>query len=176
MLPHVPVRPISGRLSRCGHSRLLYGLTLVLAIWVLSPRPLPAQSPDSGPDCNLAEKRYDNPFADHSGWRMRRYQWHAFYAVASIATAEGIHRATRLPRWASAVTATVALGLIPHIRNGLVLRRYPINTLDWGFDLFNRAAPIFVWSGRQSDDWKARTLAATGYVAGYAALACYSSP
>ena len=43
---------------------------------------------------------------------MPRYQWHAFYAVASIAAAEGIHRVTHMPRWASAVTATVALGIV----------------------------------------------------------------
>src|SRR5437868_10836757 len=97
---------------------------------------LPAQSPRRAVDCNLAERRYDNPFADHSGWSMRRYEWHAFYATSSIIAAEGIHRATHLPRWASAVTATIALGILPHIRSGLMLKRYPINAKDWSFDLF----------------------------------------
>lgn len=107
---------------------------------------------------------------------MRRYQWHAFYAAASTATAEGIHRLTHLPRWASAVTATVALGVIPHVRSGLLIKRYPINPPDWGFDLFNRSAPVFVWSGQRGGTWQSEALSATAYVAGYAALACYASP
>jgi len=107
---------------------------------------------------------------------MRRYQWHAFYAALSTATAEVIHRTTHLPRWASAVTATVGLGLVPHIRGGLFDRRYPINPADWGFDLFDRAAPIFVWSGASGGTVRSQTLAATPFLVGYAALACYASP
>jgi len=163
MLRQVPARAIS-RLTR-----LIAGL-------IVTASAMPAQASRHGPDCNLAEKRFDNPFADHSGWLMRRYQWHAFYAVASTATAEGIHRVTHLPRWASAVTATVGLGVLPHIRSGLLVRRYPINPPDWGFDLFNRAAPLFVWSGLRGGTWQSQALAATTYAAGYAALACYASP
>jgi hypothetical protein len=107
---------------------------------------------------------------------MRRYQWHAFYATLSTATAEVIHRTTHLPRWASAVTATVGLGLVPHIRGGLLDRRYPIDPADWGFDLFDRAAPIFVWSGVSGGTLRSQTVAATTFLVGYAALACYASP
>jgi hypothetical protein len=107
---------------------------------------------------------------------MRRYQWHAFYAAMSTGASEAIHRTTHLPRWASALTATVGLGLVPHIRSGLVGRRYPFNPADWGFDLFDRAAPMFVWSGVSGGTWQSPTVAATTYFAGYAALACYASP
>jgi hypothetical protein len=133
-------------------------------------------APSSPRDCDLTKRRFDDPFADHAGWWMPRYQWHAFYAVASVAAAEGIHRVTHMPRWASAVTATVALGIIPHIRGGLVTKRYPIDPLDWGFDAFNRSAPLFVWGGDRGGTWQSKTLAATSYVAGYAALVCYASP
>lgn len=138
--------------------------------------PITAQTPPRRPDCDLAERRYDNPFADHSGWYMRRYEWHAFYAVASTATAEGIHRLTHLPRWASAVTATVALGVVPHLRSGVFERRYPINPPDWGFDLFNRAAPLFVWYGLKGGTWQSGAASGAAYVVGYATLACYASP
>src|SRR5690242_9535540 len=95
--------------TRRGSRRLAF--TLLLSS--LAVAPLPAQSQRHRADCNLAERRYDNPFADHSGWSMRRYEWHAFYATGSIVTAEAVHRTTGLPRWASAVTATVALGILP---------------------------------------------------------------
>ncbi len=137
---------------------------------------LPAQRSAAAPNCDLTQRRFDDPFSDHVGWSMPRYQWHAFYAVASIAASEGIHRVTHMPRWASAVTATVAIGIIPHIRGGLLIKRYPVDPLDWSFDAFNRSAPIFVWSGMSGGTWQSKTIAATTYAAGYAALACYSSP
>jgi hypothetical protein len=168
MLPQVRARtPLAKRFRH---------VTLAFSLSVVAASTASAQRPRHGPDCNLAERRYDNPFADHSGWSMRRYQWHAFYAGMSTAAAEAIHRTTHLPRWASAVTATVGIGLIPHIRSGLVAKRYPFNPADWGFDLFDRAAPIFVWSGMSGGTWPSRTVAATTYLAGYAALACYASP
>lgn len=157
--------------------RQVHVRAIAVAVTVMLPWPaLAAQSTHRRSDCNLAEKRFDNPFADHSGWSMRRYEWHAFYATASTATAEGIHRVTHLPRWASALTATVALGIIPHVRSGLLVRRYPVNPPDWGFDLFNRAAPLFVWSGLKGGTVRSEVVSATTYVAGYAALACYASP
>lgn len=151
-------------------------LAFAIVVSSLAVSSLSAQNQRHLADCNLAERRYDNPFADHSGWSMRRYQWHAFYATSSIVASEGIHRATHLPRWASAVTATVALGILPHIRSGLMLRRYPINARDWSFDLFTRAAPIFVWSATRGASWESQTVVAIAYAAGYAALACYASP
>jgi len=155
-------------------SRRLAVILLLSSLVVVAPSS--AQSHRRRADCNLAERRYDNPFADHSGWSMRRYEWHAFYATGSIVTAEAVHRAIGLPRWASAVTATVALGILPHVRSGLMLRRYPVNARDWSFDLFTRAAPIFVWSGLRGANWESQTLTATTYAAGYAVLACYASP
>ena len=146
------------------------------ALYLLAPSAMPAQQSQYKPDCNLAERRFDNPVADHSGWWMRRYQWHAFYAITSTVAAEGIHRVTHLPRWASAVTAAVVLGVAPHVRSSLLTRQYPVDPLDWGFDAFNRAAPIFVWSGLSGGSWRSKTLAAATYAVGYASLACYASP
>jgi len=127
-------------------------------------------------DCNLARKSYDNPFSDHSGWSMRRYEWHAFYAGLSTLTAYGIHKTTKLPTWASAAIATVGLGLVPHIRGGLIKHDYPVNALDWSFDVLNRAAPAFIVLGKSGNNWESKTIAATSFVGGYFALACYSSP
>jgi hypothetical protein len=143
---------------------------------MLAPATLAAQPAKPQVDCNLAERRFDNPLGDNSGWSMRRYQWHAFYAVTSTVAAEGIHRVTHAPRWVSAATATVALGLVPHIRGGLLIKRYPVDPLDWSFDIVNRSMPLFVWNGARAKTWRARAVTATSYVAAYAALACYASP
>jgi hypothetical protein len=124
----------------------------------------------------LARRAYDNPFSDSRGWSMRRYQWHAFYAGLSTLTAYGIHKTTKLPAWASAAVATVGIGLLPHIRGGLIKHDYKVNPLDWGFDMFNRGAPTILLVGQSGNTWQSRTLAATTLVGGYFALACYSSP
>jgi hypothetical protein len=124
----------------------------------------------------LARRAYDNPFSDSRGWEMRRYQWHAFYAGLSTLTAYGIHRTTKLPTWASAAVATVGIGVLPHIRGGLIKRDYKVNALDWGFDVFNRGAPTILVVGQSGNNWQSKTLAATTFVGGYFALACYSSP
>ena len=107
---------------------------------------------------------------------MRRYQWHGFYAGLSTLTAYGIHKTTKLPSWASAAIATVGIGLIPHIRSGLVKHEYKVDARDWAFDVFNRAAPAILLVGRSGKTWQSNTLAATTFVGGYFALACYASP
>ena len=135
-----------------------------------------SQTTHSASDCRLARRAYDNPFSDSRGWSMRRYEWHAFYAGLSTLTAYGIHKTTKLPSWASAAIATVGIGLVPHIRGGLIRRDYAINALDWSFDVVNRGAPAFVALGQSGKSWESKTLAATAFVGSYLALACYSSP
>lgn len=162
--------------SMPGRSRLKLLVLIPILFGAFAPVTLSAQTLRPRADCNLAERRFDNPLGDNTGWSMRRYEWHAFYAVTSTAAAEGIHRVTHAPRWVSAATATIALGLVPHIRGGLLMKRYPIDPLDWSFDIVNRAMPIFVWSGARAKTWRGRAVAATSYVAAYAALACYASP
>ena len=148
---------------------------LLLGTLVL-PNAAHGQRSSTVADCRLARQAYDNPFSDSRGWSMRRYQWHAFYAGLSTVAAYGIHKTTRLPTWASAAIATVGIGLVPHIRSGLIMREYPVHVLDWSFDVMNRSAPAFFVLGQSGDNWKSRTLAATTFVGGYLALACYSSP
>jgi hypothetical protein len=128
-------------------------------------------------NCNLAEQAYDNPFSDGSGWTMRRYQWHIFYAGLTSGAAYGIHKVTHLPPWASAAIATVGIGLVPHIR-GYANKTYGINVGDWTFDLWTRGAPALAVAGGVGDvgSTRSRILAGTTYLAGYAALACYASP
>ena len=154
--------------ARRGARRL--ALALVLSS---TARVVAAQAPVR--DCNLARRAYDDPFSDSRGWHMRRYEWHAFYAGLSVATAEALHRTTRMPRWASAVTATIALGLVPHVR-GLIRHKYPFDGPDWAFDLVNRSAPLFVWRGTLDRTWTERAATAAGYAGAYLSLACYASP
>jgi hypothetical protein len=154
-------------------------LALLFGFCTLTPRSAHAQGlriSQPPPDCSLAAKRYDNPFSDSHGWTMRRYEWHAFYFGLSTIAAEGIHRVTKLPRWASATIATVGIGVIPHIRGGIIKRQYPIAPLDWAFDGVNRAAPLIIWTGASGKTWQSRTLAATTIASSYFALACYASP
>jgi hypothetical protein len=128
-------------------------------------------------NCALGDKAYDNPFSDHAGWTMRRYEWHLFYAGLTSGVAYGIHKVTKLPPWASATIATVGIGLVPHIR-GYARKEYGINAGDWAFDLWTRGAPALAVAGGVGDigTTRSRILAGTTYLAGYAALACYASP
>jgi hypothetical protein len=145
----------------------------VLLILCSAGRVSAAQTPVR--DCNLARKAYDDPFSDSHGWHMRRYEWHAFYAGLSVAAAEALHRTTHMPRWASATTATIAIGLLPHVR-GVIRHRYPFRGADWAFDLVNRSAPLVVWRESLDRSWTQRAGTAAGYVGSYLALACYASP
>jgi hypothetical protein len=155
--------------ARRGVGRLAFALLLCTTARV-------AHAQQARPrDCNLARQAYDDPFADSRGWHMRRYQWHTFYAGLSVATAEVIHRTTHMPRWASAATATVAIGLVPHVR-GVIRHRYPFDARDWAFDLVNRSAPLFVWRATRPQPWASRAATAAGYAASYLSLACYASP
>ena len=156
------------RARRGGVRRLAFALMLCSAARVVS-----AQAPAR--DCNLARRAYDDPFSDSHGWHMRRYEWHAFYAGVSIAAAEALHRTTRMPRWASAVTASLAIGLIPHVR-GVIRHTYPFDGRDWAFDLVNRSAPLLVWRESLDQSWTTRASTAAGYAGAYLALACYASP
>ena len=106
---------------------------------------------------------------------MRRYEWHAFYAGLSVAAAEALHRTTHMPRWASAATATIAIGLIPHVR-GVIRHKYPFDGPDWAFDLVDRSAPLVVWRESLDQPWTERAATAAAYVGGYLSLACYASP
>lgn len=125
------------------------------------------------PDCALARPMYDNPLP-RTGWVMRRYEWHVGYALTTGAVAYGVHRFTSLPGWMSAAGAVVVIGIVPHV-TGWIRGSYPIDLRDWGFDLWNRSLPLWVLLGRGRDR-TTQALAASTYVAGYFALACYASP
>lgn len=161
--------------SRVATSRARRGVRRLACVLILcfTGHVVHAQAPIR--DCNLARRAYDDPFADSHGWHMRRYEWHAFYAGLSLATAEALHRTTRMPRWASAVTASLALGLVPHVR-GVIRHKYPFDGRDWAFDLVNRSAPVFAWRASRDQSMTERTATAAGYVGAYLSLACYASP
>ena len=97
------------------------------------------------------------------------------YAGLSVAAAEALHRTTHMPRWASAATATIAIGLIPHVR-GVIRHKYPFDGPDWAFDLVDRSAPLVVWRESLDQPWTGRAMTAAAYVGGYLSLACYASP
>jgi len=123
-------------------------------------------------DCRLTRSAFDNSFSDSRGYWQPRIAWHAEYAALSLATAYGIHRVTHLsPMWSAAV-ATVGLGLVPHIRGGIVNRSYPINPMDWTFDLWDRGAPVAWAYGRDNGYMKPALV----WLSGYAGLACWGEP
>ena len=131
-------------------------------------------------DCNLIERKFDNPFSDTKGYVQPRIAWHAEYAVASMGIAYAVHRITHLPGWASAAAATIAIGVVPHVRSVLIQRRYPIDPGDLAFDFWDRATPAFWMVGHRDDStrtvWKNHMIAGGTWLLGYAALACYASP
>jgi hypothetical protein len=134
-----------------------------------------------GPNCNLFESRFDNPFSDTKGFYQPAIAWHAEYALSSYVFAWGIDKATghHLPGW---LTAGIVIGAyqIPHIRGGFIRRDYPINPLDMTYDFVNRATPA-VWAVGNSDDstrswlsthWKPATV----WLVTDLALSCWASP
>lgn len=150
--------------------RRALSVLLLLVLVLIASAPAHAQLYVHPPsDCRLADRRYDG------GLVMRRYELHALKASGSLAAAELVHRTTHLPRWASAITATVFIGILPHITGGIILRTYPINPMDWAFDLFNASAPVLVWAGSRGG-WRSAVGATALEVAGYATLACWASP
>ena len=161
--------------SRVATSRARRGARRLACVLIFcsTSRMVHAQAPTR--DCNLARRAYDDPFSDSHGWHMRRYEWHAFYAGLSVAAAEALHRTTHMPRWASAATATIAIGLIPHVR-GVIRHKYPFDGPDWAFDLVDRSAPLVVWRESLDQPWTERAATAAAYVGAYLSLACYASP
>jgi len=131
-------------------------------------------------NCDLTQRKFDNPFSDTKGYVQPRIAWHAEYAVASMGIAYAVHRVTHLPGWASAAAATIAIGVVPHVRSVLIQRRYPINPGDLAFDFWDRATPGFWVIGHRDDAtrpvWKNHLISGGTWLLGYAALACYASP
>lgn len=131
------------------------------------------------PDCNLGRVAYDNPFGEARRYKQARVLWHLEYAAGSLAVSYVLHRVVHLPWWASA-GVTVGLGVAPHIRGGVLQRKYPINPGDWVFDFWDRAVPA-IWAANHHDEpqqSKVRNLGASfeKWLAGYAATACFASP
>ena len=156
-------------------------LTALFFLLSISTAPIGAQSirfVNPPRDCNLGRKAYDNPFSDSHGFYLRRYQWHLFYAALSTGGAEALHQVTGWPRWSTALISSVGFGLVPHVRQTVKAPdgERTINARDWAFDGLIRSAPLILRTGRGGGGWKSRTIATTGFVAGYLSLACYGSP
>jgi len=155
---------------------------LLAAVYALTPiaatRAQGWQIRQPSPDCDLTRRAYENPFTDGHHYIQPRLAWHIEYAVGSIAVAYVVHR-LGLPRWASTLTA-IGLGVAPHIRSGLIQRRYPINPGDVVFDVWDRAVPAYWASGAfddtTSDRARDRAHAVGVWLGGYVATACFASP
>lgn len=144
---------------------------LLLAALLATPLTLGAQRPRN---CNFAERAYDNPFSDHRGWTMRRYNWHAFYAGLGVTSAATLHR-VGVPRWvAVAVVPVVRLAL--HVR-GVQRGAYRIDVADFAFDSFvTTGIPAAYVVG--VTEKSARMTAAAGalLITSYALLGCEAWP
>lgn len=146
---------------------------VVALLLVLTSASAMAQGDSSRRDCNLARRAYDNPLPG-VGFVLRRWQWHATYALTSVAAAELLHQ-VGMPRSAAAVAATLAIGLMPHAI-GIATHQYRFNLSDVVFDLVDRSAPLVLWVGSSGNTWQSKTLALTTFASAYGALACYASP
>lgn len=148
--------------------RLSYLLLLLLSFSL----PLSVQGlkiTQSKADCNVFESKFDNPFSDTRGWEMRRVYWHLGYAVASDFIANEIHDRLHVPLKVATIGTALGIGLIPHIRSGIIRRDNPINPMDWVFDLNNRSLPIYL-------DQSSKVLGISEYLVSYGATMCWSSP
>lgn len=154
-------------------------LTLLLCLALALPLQAQLRFSSSPPDCALARKAFDNYIGDgHAGgFTLRRYQHHALGAGISTLAAVGVRRVTKLPPWASAAIAVAAVGVAPHVR-GYIRGTYNINLRDWIADGWIRSAPAWFVIGHndKGSSTKTHALAATTYLAGYFAVACYASP
>ena len=63
--------------STPGTRRLTFLVLIPIVFGAFAPVTLTAQAARPQIDCNLAERRFDNPLGDNTGWSMRRYEWHA---------------------------------------------------------------------------------------------------
>lgn len=153
----------------------------VLLLLLLIPTALFAQLRVNRGRCdwNLGRRAFDNYIGDgHAGgFTLPRYQHHMIGAGLSTAAAYGVHKVTKLPPWVSAAVAVVGVGLVPHVR-GYIRGTYDINVTDWIADGWIRSMPAWFVIGHNDhgDSKKTHLLAATTYLAGYGAVACFASP
>lgn len=125
------------------------------------------------PNCNPLSKRYDNPLIG-VGWTMPRVGWHVLYPAVTLGIAEGIEYVSRdkVSPLVSTIGAILLVGLMPHIRGGIIRREYPIDILDWTSKLWNRSLPV--WDHLSERNRSRRDLLT--YLGGDLALSCFSHP
>jgi hypothetical protein len=157
--------------------RFLFALVVACCALAAPPAQAQLRFTSSPPDCNLARKAFDNYIGDgHAGgFTVRRYQHHLIGAGISTVTAIGLRKVLHLPNWATASIAVAGVGVVPHVR-GYLRGTYDINARDWIADAWIRSAPAWYAIGHGGHDAKSHVLAATTYIAGYFAVACYASP
>jgi hypothetical protein len=167
--------PRRGRVKRSTQALAVAALA-ALPCNVAAQRPHGLRFSYPQPDCRLARMAYDNPLSDHWGWRMRRWEWHTGYAVASVGISEALSRTTRMSPMTAAIATTALIGLGPHLRGGLFQQKYAINPRDWIADILVRSAPIWIAAMRRERSTSDRVATAAGFFTAYAAVACWSSP
>jgi hypothetical protein len=165
--------------AKPGTAFLVFVVFLCL-LFALVPRMVHAQTLRFQPgrcDWNLQRKAFDNYIGDgHAGgFAIPRWQHHVLGASLSTAAAIGLHKITRLPTWAAATIAVVGVGFVPHAR-GYIRGTYDINLPDWIADGWIRSAPAWYAIGHSGHSKTSHVLAATTYLAGYGAVACWASP
>lgn len=121
------------------------------------------------PDCDVRQKAYDNPLSDTHGYVLPKVVWHSLYAGVSEGGALLLYKTTPLNRKQSAIVSTLAIGLVAHVRGGIINKSYPINVSDWIFDLNNRALPVYLL-----DDNKWRGIGK--YAVSYVSTMCFAEP
>lgn len=150
-----------GALAFCG------GAAVVTAQTSSQPR---------GPDCNLAERRFDSYVSagTRGGFTAPRWEHETIRVGLSVSTAELAHALFHRNSIASTAIAATAVGILPHAAQ--LLEHRPVDARDAAADAFLASVPLIAVTGLSAHSWQGVALAATTIVAGYLAAACWSSP
>jgi hypothetical protein len=128
-----------------------------------------------GPDCNLAERRFDNYLGDGKagGFVAPRYVHHVVHLGLTVGVAELAHALLRT----RAVPSTAIGGLTmqaPHLRD--VAQGRPVGGADAVADAAIASLPLVVAIGRSGRSWQSTVLAVTSVAGLYLYASCRASP
>jgi len=129
-----------------------------------------------GPDCNLAERRFDSYISagTKGGFIAPRWEHETIRVGLSVSTTELAHVLFRRGPVASASIAAVTVGVVPHVAQ--LIEHRPVDPRDAVADAFLASVPLIAVTGLSAHSWQGAVLAATTILGGYLAAACWASP
>ena len=154
------------------------GVLLVCAAVARPQSVTPSAPPPSahGPDCNLAERRFDSLISTGTkgGFTAPRWEQHVIRIGITVSDATLVHVLFRRGPMASTVAGQLTVGEMPHLFARL--QRRPVDPRDAVADAFLASVPLIAVTGLSAHSWQGAVLAATTILGGYLASACWLSP